>query len=262
MSRQTIFGAAMALGVALAASAGAAPATGSCDTARFRTVIDVGHTPEVPGAISARGVPEFEFNQRLARRIERELLARGFARTRLLLTRGEARPGLYERVARANAAKGDLFVSVHHDSVPDFLIASWEFMGAEGRYNDSFKGHSIFISADHPQYAKSKSFARALGLALRDRGLAYTPHYTESFMRHRRRALVDREAGVYRFDRLMVLMHTQMPAVLLEAGSIINRDEELVLQSPERQTTIAEAVADAVESFCGRRTRMPRQVAG
>jgi N-acetylmuramoyl-L-alanine amidase len=60
----------------------------------------------------------------------------------------------------------------------------------------------------------------------------------------------------------MVLMHTQMPAVLLEAGSIINRDEELVLQSPERQTTIAEAVADAVESFCGRRTRMPRQVAG
>jgi N-acetylmuramoyl-L-alanine amidase len=262
MSGCRLFGAALALAVALAPGAAAAPASGHCDTARFRTIIDVGHTPEVPGAISARGVPEYEFNLRLSRRIERELLTRGFARTRLLLTRGEARPGLYERVARANASKAHLFLSVHHDSVPDFLIQNWEFLGAEGRHNDNFKGHSIFVSADHPQYARSKSFARALGLTLRDKGLAYTPHYTESFMRHRRRALVDREAGVYRFDRLMVLMYTQMPAVLLEAGSIINRDEELALQSPERQAMIAEAVADAVESFCGRRTRMPRQIAG
>jgi N-acetylmuramoyl-L-alanine amidase len=81
-------------------------------------------------------------------------------------------------------------------------------------------------------------------------------------MGNRRRQLVDAEAGVYRFDQLVVLRQTRMPAVLLEAGSIINRDEELVLQSPERQATIAEAVTDAVESFCGRRTRMPRQVAG
>jgi N-acetylmuramoyl-L-alanine amidase len=36
-----------------------------------------------------------------------------------------------------------------------------------------------------------------------------------------RRELVDAEVGVYRFDQLIVLRMTRMPAVLLEAGSII-----------------------------------------
>jgi N-acetylmuramoyl-L-alanine amidase len=71
----------------------------------------------------------------------------------------------------------------------------------------------------------------------------------------RRRQLVDKEAGVYRFDRLAVLIGTKMPAVLLEAGSIIHRDEELVMESPERQAQIAEAVAQAVEKFCAPRKR-------
>jgi N-acetylmuramoyl-L-alanine amidase len=69
----------------------------------------------------------------------------------------------------------------------------------------------------------------------------------------RRRQLVDREAGVYRFDRLAVLIGTKMPAVLLEAGSIINRDEELLMESPERQAQVAVAVTEAVEQFCASR---------
>jgi N-acetylmuramoyl-L-alanine amidase len=44
-----------------------------------------------------------------------------------------------------------------------------------------------------------------------------------------------------------------MPAVLLEAGSIINRDEELLMGTPEHQAVIAAAVVDAVESFCQER---------
>jgi hypothetical protein len=48
-----------------------------------------------------------------------------------------------------------------------------------------------------------------------------------------------------------------MPAVLLEAGSIINRDEELRMSSHERQVLISAAVIDAVESFCA--VRRPRQ---
>ena len=41
-----------------------------------------------------------------------------------------------------------------------------------------------------------------------------------------------------------------MPAVLLEAGSIINREEELVMTSSQRQQLISAAVVDAVDSFC------------
>jgi hypothetical protein len=49
---------------------------------------------------------------------------------------------------------------------------------------------------------------------------------------------------------------------LLEAGSIINRDEELRMGSAEHQKLISAAVTDAVTSFCkGRQPRTPPAVA-
>jgi hypothetical protein len=47
-----------------------------------------------------------------------------------------------------------------------------------------------------------------------------------------------------------VLRSTHMPAVLLEAGSIINRKEEVELAKPERVAIVADAALDAVESYC------------
>jgi N-acetylmuramoyl-L-alanine amidase len=73
-----------------------------CNRQAFRVVVDVGHTAEVPGAFSARGVPEYEFNLRLAKEIERGLIEAGFARTVLLVTTGPSRPSLFGRVTRAN----------------------------------------------------------------------------------------------------------------------------------------------------------------
>src|SRR5262245_43683346 len=66
------------------------PAGPTCDRAAFRLVLDVGHTAQVPGAKSARGLHEFDFNLRLARLIEQQLLDAGFARTVLLVTDGPA----------------------------------------------------------------------------------------------------------------------------------------------------------------------------
>ena len=75
-------------------------------------------------------------------------------------------------------------------------------------------------------------------------------------MGHRQRLLIDAQAGVYRYDQLVVLKDTGMPAVLLEAGSIINREEELRMGSAEHQALVSAAVADAVRSFCS--THRPR----
>ena len=77
-------------------------------------------------------------------------------------------------------------------------------------------------------------FASLLGAQLKVRAVKYTPHYTEPFMGHRRRELVDGTNGVYRYDQRIALRTTHMPAALLEAGSIINRREELELAKPQR----------------------------
>jgi N-acetylmuramoyl-L-alanine amidase len=232
----------------------------SCDRAFFRVIVDVGHTVERYGVLSARGATEYMFNLRLANQIDQRLTALGFVRTIELITAAPPSRGLFERAARANSLGADLFLSIHHDGVPDQFVEKWEYDGRERAFSDRFKGHSIFVSIDNGDFRGSLRFGRLLGNQLKARGLQYTPHYTERFMGHRRRQLVDAEAGVYRYDQLIVLRKTRMPAVLLEAGSIVNREEELLLDSPERQALIARAVTDAVEAFCS--TRSARKAVG
>ena len=253
---------ALAWAAARTAHAEPQPAEGCKRAAAFRVIIDVGHTEKAPGAISARGVREFVFNLNLARRIEEQLLAAGFERSVLLITEGPARQGLIQRVKRANALGADLFLSIHHDSVPQRFKEKWEFEGQQRSFSDRFNGHSIFISHDNSNRAGSLLFAKLLGGQLRERGLQYTPHYTERIMGNRRRLLVDVLTGVYRYDQLIVLRNTKMPAVLLEAGSIINREEELRVGSVEHHALVSAAVTGAVESFCtARRPSTPASVA-
>ncbi|MFL5105376.1 MAG: N-acetylmuramoyl-L-alanine amidase [Xanthobacteraceae bacterium] len=233
----------------------ASAARSKCNRAQFRLILDVGHTAEVPGAMSARGATEYEFNLRLGKEIKQKLVDAGFARTALLITAGPARQSLMKRVALANRSPADLFLSIHHDSVPAAFFESWEYDGKRRNFSDRFKGHSIFISHDNSARSASLLFGRLLGAQLKARDLQYAPHYTEPFMGSRQRELADAEAGVYWYDQLIVLRMTRMPAVLLEAGSIINRGEELLMASPERRALIADAVIDAADAFCAARSR-------
>jgi N-acetylmuramoyl-L-alanine amidase len=250
---------ALSLGIAGAEPA-ASPAkadAASCVRPDFRIVLDVGHTAKSPGAKSARGADEFDFNLRLAKQIDQALLEAGFAKTVLMVTDGRANQSLYARVARANDLSANLLLSIHHDSVPDKFLEKWDYNGKRKTFSDRFKGHSIFVSDDNIDPKDSLLFGSILGQQLKARGLQYTPHYTESFMGRWKRVLLDAIVGVYRYDTLFVLKKTQMPAVLLEAGSIANRDEELEMASPERQQLISAAVVDAVDRFCAAQSDKP-----
>src|SRR5262249_20389607 len=134
-----------------------------CNRGQFRVIIDVGHTVEVPGAMSARGVPEYAFNLRLATEIKHKLVDAGFARTVLLVTAGPARQSLVKRVTLANRMPAQLFLLIHHDSVPARFKETWEYQGKSHPFSDRFNGHSIFISNDNDQPRASLQFARLLG---------------------------------------------------------------------------------------------------
>jgi N-acetylmuramoyl-L-alanine amidase len=226
------------------------PAASICDPKKFRIVLDVGHTVESEGAISARNVPEFAFNLRLAQQIERKLKAEGFAETRLLVTEGKARPSLVRRVAAANNMNADLFLSIHHDSVPNSFLEDWEFEGKKSHFSDRFTGYSVFVSRNNPDFKTSLAFAELIAKEMKAKGLQYARQYTEAIMGRYQHPLLNKETGVYSYDQLVVLRTTRMPAVLLEAGSIINRDEELKMDSAERQDIISNAVATAAREFC------------
>jgi N-acetylmuramoyl-L-alanine amidase len=223
--------------------------TPACAPGKFKIVLDVGHTVTSPGAMSARGATEYAFNLRLARRIEQELRDGGFIRTTVLITGGDGRVQLIRRSKRANAITPDLLLSIHHDSVPQSYLETWTHEGVQGSYSDRFSGYSLFISREMPKAKASLAFAKLLSSELLNRDLHFTLHYADT-IRSKSRVLLDRNLGVYAFDELVVLYRSRVPAVLFEAGSIVNRDEELALASSERQNVIAAAAHAAVAKYC------------
>lgn len=91
------------------------------------------------------------------------------------------------------------------------------------------------------------------------RGLKYAPRYTKVFMGHNRHKALDDQAGVYQYDALFVLTRIRMPAASLEAGSMVNRDEELALAMPARQKLIGAAVVTRSTRFASRKRGAERR---
>jgi N-acetylmuramoyl-L-alanine amidase len=229
-----------------------------CQRDDFKIAIDVGHTPEASGALSARGRTEYEFNLRLAKTIADTFRGAGFANVFLILMRGEGRSQLLERSAQASSLKADLFLSIHHDDVQPIYYGEWTYNGQKYHFSDRYAGYSIFVSNRNQFPDQSVEFAKLLVAELQKRGMTFTTHHAEN-IRGERRQIVDNERGVYRYDQLMVLKNTKAPAVLLEAGVIVNREEESTLSSPERQKLISEAALSATIRFCGERQQAQRR---
>ena len=159
---------------------------------------------------------------------------------------GSARTiGLAERARAARAGGADLLVSVHHDSVQPHYLRGWTTEGTFRRYSDAFRGYSIFYTSRGPTARRSLAFAEQLGDALLARGLRPSLHHAEDIPGERRR-LVDPERGIYDVG-FTILASAEMPALLFEAGVIVNRDEEELLASRAYRARITEAIVDAVE---------------
>jgi N-acetylmuramoyl-L-alanine amidase len=222
----------------------------ACVPESFRVSLDVGHTPQAPGATSARGVKEYMFNVQLAKQMESKLIQGGFTNTTLITARGVGRDQLRMRVERANALGADLLLSIHHDDVQQIYYSKWKYGGSLRNYSDRFSGYSLFVSGYNQHFDRSLAFAKLIGRELKARGLPFSAHHAEAIAGENRE-IIDLEAGVYRYDDLFVLKFSAAPAVLLEAGIIVNRNEELALSSSRRRDQISGAVLTALKEFCG-----------
>ncbi|HLO64020.1 MAG TPA: N-acetylmuramoyl-L-alanine amidase [Azonexus sp.] len=210
-----------------ASTAGAAPAL---------VAVDVGHGGQDSGAISARGRPEFAFNRDFAGLLETTLRQRELG-VREVNFDGQ----IGSLTARPKAAEGsDFFISIHHDSISEQWLLDWEWEGKPQRYTEVKRGYGIFVSALNPDPATSLRCASAIGAMLRRGG------FEPSTWHARKHVAADAENGVWYYDHLVVLYRTTLPAVLLEAGVIKHRDEELELLDPERQARMADAVATGI----------------
>jgi N-acetylmuramoyl-L-alanine amidase len=209
--------------------------------------IDVGHTPAVHGATSARGAKEYDFNRRIALQLHQRLRKETNLRS-LLINPKEKEISLMDRIKEALAADADVFLSIHHDAVQDKYLSKWEFAGAWQSYSDTFRGYSVFCSGKNPEFEESRKLALLLGEEMTAAGFGPTLHHNEP-VPGENRPLLNEKLGVYQFDDLVVLKYNKIPAVLLECGVIVHREEEADLLKPETQERIVTAIIHALHRW-------------
>jgi len=190
--------------------------------------VDVGHYAAEPGVISAAGRPEFAYNLDLAVEVKAEL-EKLQLQTRLIGERGDYAV-LHHRTRDAQGA--NLFLSIHHDSVKERLLPM----------ADRFAGFSLFVSRLNPKAELSLACASAIGAKLRAAGFTPSRYHADSVL-GAPRPFADEANGVHWYDNLAVGRTAVMPSVLVEAGVIVNRDEERRMRDPEVRRRIAAAVA-------------------
>lgn len=172
-----------------------------------RIWIDAGHGGKDPGAIGAGGAYEKHVTLAVSLLL-RDLLVQAGADVRM--TRVDDREvDLTARTVLANAAKADLFVSVHGNS------GSATATGIETYYWTTHPASRRLAGAVHQ--------ALVAGLGLPDRKVRSADY--------------------------VVLVKTTMPSVLAELGFLSNPKEERLLRDPTFQRKAAEALKDGIFTF-------------
>jgi N-acetylmuramoyl-L-alanine amidase len=236
--------AAVGLTIACALMLGSADPN-SCEASPFVIAIDVGHSAADPGASSARGGREFDFNRRIADLVLERLRAAGI--TNAFLVNPTGGPiSLADRARIANDRGAELFLSIHHDSVQPRYLQQWTVDGRSRAYSDRFAGYSLFVTGTNDDRAnRSLEVATTVGDEFRRAGLRPSLHHAEKIPGEGR-DLLDPERGIYGFPELAVLRRTKMPALLVECGVIVNRNEETRLGTAAEQAKLADTLSRAL----------------
>jgi N-acetylmuramoyl-L-alanine amidase len=218
-------------------------------------VIDPGHGGEDPGA-AYNNVQEKDLVLKVAKLLDRKLRNKGFD---IIMTRTEdVFIPLKERTKIADAARADLFVSIHCNAAP----RKREMEGAE----------TYFLSAARSDWArtveatensairfevKDGSSSSELDYILND--LAQTQFLEES----QEAAICIQESMIQRCDlynrgvkqaNFYVLRLNYMPAVLVEIAFITNSKDRKKLLENEFLERVSNAIVEGIETYAKSRT--------
>jgi N-acetylmuramoyl-L-alanine amidase len=210
-------------------------------------VIDAGHGGKDPGAM-AHGLREKDINLRMARILGPLLEDHGF---RVVYTRTkDAYLSLDKRTRLANAAKGDLFLSIHCNAHTDTSVQGFELYyldlatdkqairvaARENGVSEKKISDMQLILSDlllHSKIDESKTLARVVQkqvMSLAGRKFGLQDHGA-------------RGAFFY------VLTGVRMPAVLVELGYITHAEEARRLASDAYLRTMAQSLAQGVVAY-------------
>jgi N-acetylmuramoyl-L-alanine amidase len=214
-------------------SAGSAP-----QTWKWRHItVDAGHGGADRGAAIRENVFEKDAALAIARRLRWALETRLGVTVVLSRTEDQAL-GLEDRIAAANLAKSNLFISVHIGNTTASAAAHsyaytarWD--ARESSAGEGRKARSLFV----PWWEAQRS------------GLPWSERLAEGVQAELNRALNGGQALQFRRSPVKLLYALSMPAVLVEIGNASTPDFQASVESEQFQNLVAATLATAVEKF-------------
>ena len=217
-----------------------------------RIALDPGHGGSDPGATGEMGVREKDVVLDIAHRAA-PLLARELGVSTLLTRDTDVRVPLEERVARANAFRADLFISIHCNAertgsargVMSFVLdgshqRGLALSGLLAHENATTRTDDAEFSRFLSQFDDDKMADRSITLAMllqRSTLASLAAGYPEAI-----------DGGVHGAG-FYVLVGAGMPAVLFETSFVSNLLEERRLGTGRYRQKLADAIVNAVRAY-------------
>lgn len=220
---------------------------------RFVVVLDAGHGGVDPGASGVNGIYEKEVVLEVAKAVKAELETR--SRYTVVLTReDDTFLTLKDRVRAARAAKADLFISIHADSVS----------------GETVRGASVYTLSENASDGEAAELARSenaadviSGVDLSGENDEVTNILIDLAQREtKNRSVVfaqlalpelSKQTGLlpepHRFAGFRVLKAPDVPSVLIELGFLSNSEDEQALTSPKWRKGMARSISRAVDAY-------------
>jgi N-acetylmuramoyl-L-alanine amidase len=214
-----------------------------------RVVLDAGHGGENLGTSSASGLLEKHVTLDLAERARRLLIEQGFE---VVLTRaGDHTLSLKQRATTASQTRGDIFVSIHLNS---FEPASAR--GIETFYlgPSEHPEHDAIAATENQNSGYSLADMRTLldGIyvdARRDESKRLAQSVQQAIVQRLRKTDPEMSDRGVKTAPFVVLVATDMPAILAEVSCLSNADEAERLGKEHYRQTIAAALVAGIQSF-------------
>lgn len=214
-----------------------------------RVVLDAGHGGTDPGASAASLLSEKDVTLDIERRLHALLTKNGFE---VITTRSDDRLiPLRERARLANTSDSDIFVSIHVNSVRNPTS-----YGVETYYLGTTSDPSLTRLAADENRASGYSLAdmrKLLDGVYADARRDESHRLAETVQQKLYDGLREADPGLKNWGvkraPFIVLVATEMPAILAEVGCLSNDAEAEKLKQPEYRQRIAESLLSGIQGY-------------
>lgn len=221
-----------------------------------RVIIDAGHGGHDTGAIGPTGVREKDVALGVVLKLKEKLEALGLE---VVLTRDDDTfIALDQRTRIANKEHGDLFISIHCNAAPSKNLRGIETY----TLNTSSNRYSVRLAAR--ENATTERGINDLQYILADLATKANTGESQRLAESVQRSLIRGLSKDYKGIRdlgtkealFVVLLGAKMPSILVETSFLSNPEDEQRLASEEYQQSLADNVAEAVETFLEARNKV------